>query len=228
MGFLRTLTRYCFSSRRVQMHFFFDLPVCMIWLSHFTCSTTAVMWMRKRIPVCVRTYTGMHILQTCMYTCTHIHLYTDVIHIYILVYIMTPMPLPYTLQRDRLFSFHNCPDLWSAIASRKHPIETQCHTRTHTHTHRCRHKVFRIIWCADLLVKKKEREDGICMCACVCVCVRIWYINIELYAWSHLYVVTLCDPFCAYAMSFDRSFCFYIILFRRDMYEHVSVHVVHM
>jgi len=54
---------------------------------------------------------------------------------------------------------------------------------------------------------------------CVCVYVRAYVVN----EYITIYVGTLCDLFCAYAMSFDSSICFYIILFHRDMYERVSV-----
>ena len=53
------------------------------------------------------------------------------------------------------------------------------------------------------------------MPVCVCACVFGKYIT--------TCVGTLCDLFCAYAMSFDRSICFYIIMFHRDIYERVSV-----
>jgi len=54
---------------------------------------------------------------------------------------------------------------------------------------------------------------------CVCVYVRAYVVN----KYITIYVGTLCDLFCAYAMSFDSSICFYIILFHGDMYERVSV-----
>ena len=56
---------------------------------------------------------------------------------------------------------------------------------------------------------------------CVCVYVRAYVVN----KYITIYVGTLCDLFCVYAMSFDSSICFYIILFHRDMYERVSVHM---
>jgi len=59
----------------------------------------------------------------------------------------------------------------------------------------------------------------VCVCVCVCVYVRAYVVN----KYITVYVGTLCDLFCAYAMSFDSSICFYIILFHRDMYERVSV-----
>ena len=89
--------------------------------------------------------------------------------------------------------------------SRRHPIEVDAGTRPFAS------------FDAPILVKKKEREDGMCMC--LCVYVRAYVVN----KYIIIYVGTLCDLFCAYAMSFDSSICFYIILFHRDMYEHVSV-----
>jgi len=59
----------------------------------------------------------------------------------------------------------------------------------------------------------------VCVCVSVCVYVRAYVVNKCI----TLYVGTLCDLFCAYAMSFDSSIYFYIILFHRDMYERVSV-----
>ena len=57
------------------------------------------------------------------------------------------------------------------------------------------------------------------MYVCVCVYVRAYVVN----KYITIYVGTLCDLFCAYAMSFDSSIYFYIILFHRDIYERVSV-----
>ena len=51
-------------------------------------------------------------------------------------------------------------------------------------------------------MKKKEREDGMCMC--VCAYVRAYVVN----KYITIYVGTLCDLFCAYAMFFDCSICF--------------------
>ena len=58
-----------------------------------------------------------------------------------------------------------------------------------------------------------------CMCVCVCVYVRAYVVN----KYITIYMGTLCDLFCAYAMSSDSSICLYTIMFHEDMYERVSV-----
>ena len=68
-------------------------------------------------------------------------------------------------------------------------------------------------------LSQEEGERGWYVYVCVCVYVRAYVVN----KYITIYVGTLCDLFCAYAMSFDSSICFYIILFHGDMYERVSV-----
>ena len=68
-------------------------------------------------------------------------------------------------------------------------------------------------------LSQEEGERGWYVYVCACVYVRAYVVN----KYITIYVGTLCDLFCAYAMSFDSSICFYIILFHRDMYERVSV-----
>jgi len=68
-------------------------------------------------------------------------------------------------------------------------------------------------------LSQEEGERGWYVYVCVCVYVRAYVVN----TYITIYVGTLCDLFCAYAMSFDSSICFHIILFHRDMYERVSV-----
>jgi len=63
------------------------------------------------------------------------------------------------VMRERLFLLHNRTDLWYRIALKETPYVV-----------RCRHKAFGIIWCAELLVKKKEREESVCMCMRIYMC----------------------------------------------------------
>ena len=61
----------------------------------------------------------------------------------------------------------------------------------------------------------------VCVCVCVCVYVRVYVIC----KYITIYMVTLCDLFYAYAMFFDSSICFYVIMFHKDMYECVSLYM---
>ena len=68
-------------------------------------------------------------------------------------------------------------------------------------------------------LSQEEGERGWYVYVCVCVYERAYVIN----KYITIYVGTLRDLFCAYAMSVDSSICCYIILFHRNMYQRVSV-----
>ena len=78
------------------------------------------------------------------------------------------------MYRERLFLLHNCTDLWCRITP---------------YGLRCRYKAFRIIWRADLLVKKKERDESMCMCMRIYMC-DIWHRIHSIYVYRRFHCVS--------------------------------------
>ena len=67
---------------------------------------------------------------------------------------------------------------------------------------------------------QEEGERGWYVSVCVCVYVRAYVIN----KYITVYVVTLHDIFCVYAMSVDNSICCYIIVQTDDVGLHSKRH----
>jgi len=66
---------------------------------------------------------------------------------------------------------------------------------------------------------QEEGERGWYVYVCVCLYVRAYVIN----KYITIYVGTLRDLFCAYAISVDSSIRCQIFLFHRNVYQRVSV-----
>jgi len=122
------------------------------------------------------------------------------------------------------------------------------HTHTHIHTQkwykialyerhhgvRCRHKAFRIIWCAELLVKKKEREETMCMCMRIYMCDmyhRIYsiymYIDVSTLCpgvlWPPLStIITSLLRWASYCISASNAYCdafLYCLHWRKKLFR---------